>query len=72
MVDNFHELMGRIWGIAVIDVVGTILIAYAVSKYKDICFFKTLVMFLIFGEVVHIFLNIETPITKIVTGTFGN
>lgn len=61
---NFHELLGRVYGLAVIDIVGTIVIALFIAKRYNFNKTKTLIFAFILGEVVHVVLDIDTPITK--------
>ncbi len=61
---NFHDALGRLFGIAVIDVVGTILIAYLIAKYWGYSFAKVLIILLVLGEAMHIAFDQSTPITK--------
>ncbi len=64
---NFHELMGRIYGLAVIDIVGTIVVVYLLSMYMKWTtwyFLIVLVYAFILGELVHYAMGIETPITR--------
>jgi hypothetical protein len=62
---NFHDLLGRTFGIANIDVLGTLVVAYAVSKKYDLPLAQTIGGFLIAGEVVHLIIGVQTPITQI-------
>lgn len=62
--NGFHDSMGRIGGLAVVDIVGTIGIAYVASKVLKTNFAATLVVCFIAGEVVHLAFKVETPITK--------
>jgi hypothetical protein len=52
-----HELMGRVGGLALIDIVGTVAIAYMLHPS-----YKSIVLALIVGELVHLALGIRTPI----------
>ncbi len=68
---NFHELMGRIYGLAIIDIVGTIVIVYLLSiymKWTTWDFLGILAYAFILGEVVHYALGIETPIIRHLAG----
>ena len=61
---NFHDLLGRFKGIAVIDVVGTIGIAVYIAKYYNLNIFTTVFLFLLLGHSVHLYLNIDTELVK--------
>lgn len=70
---NFHEILGRFRGIALIDIFGTFIIAEIIIRYinrnnkyrigllrlKGYLFFLNLALF------THLLFNIETPITKL-------
>ncbi len=64
MASNFHDFMGRIYGLAVIDIVGTVIIVYLLSAYMKWNFITLLIWAFIIGEVVHVIMGIETPITR--------
>jgi hypothetical protein len=68
-----HELMGRFCGLAVVDIVGTIviaaLLAFGVGKYYGLCGDKLntfvvlgIAMAFILGEMVHIVMRIKTRV----------
>lgn len=63
---NFHNALGRTFGIANVDLFGTIAIAYVVSKKYDLPLMKTIGGFLAVGEVVHLMIGTKTPITQMV------
>ena len=60
--------MGRVGGIAVIDVAATLLGAYVLSRYEEWDFVPTAAGLFVLGEVVHVALGIETPVTKYIVG----
>jgi len=65
---GFHDKMGRIGPIAVIDLVGTIVIVILVGLWYGLSWARIgwwVVAALIIGEVVHLALKIDTPITQL-------
>ena len=60
--------MGRVGGIAVIDVAATIIAAYLLSRYEEWNFVPTACGLFILGEVTHVLLGIQTPVTKYIVG----
>jgi hypothetical protein len=54
-----HEALGRLYGFAVIDIVGTVAIAYWLHPS-----WQSVVGALVIGELVHLALRIETPVTR--------
>lgn len=54
----------RIFNISAIDLVPTILIAYGVSKKFNLDPTKTIITTLIGAELIHLWFNINTPLTK--------
>lgn len=63
--NNFHEWMGRTHGVANIDVVGTIIGAYTVSRVLNTNFIITLGAAFVIGHGVHIYMKQETALTKL-------
>lgn len=61
MDSNFHEILGRTFGFSNIDTFGTIFFAYLYSVSKKTNLLKTIILFLILGEIVHYLLKIQTP-----------
>jgi hypothetical protein len=62
-----HEILGRIGPFATIDIVGTVIPIYAISKYNGFSNKKTaffIIGGLIFAEFTHHLFGIETPVTK--------
>lgn len=53
----------RILGISAFDAGGTIIGAYLFSKYFNVSFTRTTIIFLIGGELVHLSMGISTPVT---------
>ena len=73
MEKNFHDLLGRINGIAVIDVLGTIILAEILFRYiinknseyrKGLLRSFTYITVFFLALFTHLLLGIETPITK--------
>lgn len=56
--------MGRVYGIAVVDVVATLSASYVISKKMGYDFWKTTVSMFAVGELTHVVLGIKTPVTK--------
>ena len=56
----------RIGGLSMFDTLGTIGGAYIHSRYFGTDLTKTIIFYLIAGEVVHLALGIDTPITKFI------
>jgi len=73
--NNFHELMGRVAGFAIVDIVGTligteivvVLLKKFFSQSVISSFSRTTYYILAFvlGVVVHEFFNVETPFNKL-------
>jgi hypothetical protein len=66
---GFHDTFGRIFGLAIIDIVGTFLgslffifLLHQDYTFGNICFF--FVIALIIGEIVHFYFNITTPVVQ--------
>ena len=55
-----HDALGRVGGLAVIDIVGTVAIAWWLRPS-----WRTVALALVLGEVVHLAMNIHTPITHL-------
>lgn len=68
---DFHDTMGRIGPLAVVDIVGTIVIAAIYAYYMEINVFLSIALFLIAGEIVHFILDVETPVTKFIINIFS-
>lgn len=66
---EFHELLGRMQGLAIIDILGTFVISFLIFKFYKKQDIKTLllifIILFIIGEFVHLFLNIKTPFLKL-------
>jgi hypothetical protein len=66
-MSNFHDSFGRIHGLALVDIIGTILIGmffiwyYALGLTESVL----LILFLfVLGELVHVLTSTSTPITR--------
>jgi hypothetical protein len=68
---DFHDLMGRIGPLAVIDVVGTALIAFVGARFLGWNPWRTVAYAFVLGEAVHLALNLETPVTRLAGVTTG-
>lgn len=67
---GFHDLMGRMGPIAVIDLFGTLVIAFGLAWYLRFDWKGYVMMgvaLLVLGELVHLLLGIETPVTALVS-----
>jgi hypothetical protein len=62
---GFHDLLGRLDGFAVIDILGTVLAAYFTAPYMGISFPLALLIWFILGEALHVMLGISTPFTRL-------
>ncbi len=54
----------RIFNIAIIDVVSTIIVAWLISYFFHFTFWKTLVIFFLFGILMHRLFCVRTTIDK--------
>ena len=74
MSSNFHELLGRINGIATVDFLGTLVIIYLfvqyVNKKQDkrvaLLYFYSFFGFFYLALLVHLALDIKTPGTEFI------
>jgi hypothetical protein len=57
-----HDLLGRVGGYAVIDVVGTFAIAYGIARIWDAPVTPTIVAAFVIGEITHWAMGINTPL----------
>jgi hypothetical protein len=67
--DRFHNSMGRLCGVALVDVVGMVIIAGGVSQFVPQLkqhIGMTIVTSLVMGEFIHLLVRQETPITKLI------
>lgn len=55
----------RIGNIAIVDAGATILVSYLVSKYFDTDFVITLILFFVFGIILHHIFCVRTTIDKL-------
>lgn len=65
-----HDILGRVGGYAVVDVLGTVAIAYAVSVRQDMPVVPTIVAAFVAGEIVHWTMGVNTPLLSKVGITF--
>ena len=61
----------KLFGIAVLDVLATIAGGYFISYYFGYPLLYSIVGLFIFGEFVHLFLNIDTPVIQDVQSLFA-
>ena len=64
-MSEFHDILGRVGGIAVIDVVGTVIISAGVAKACKWNVGKTIIGGFLVGELTHLALGKKTPITSL-------
>lgn len=57
----------RIFGFALVDTVGTIIISLIISKYYNINFYKTLLVLFIIAEISHYIFCVDTAFIKLIT-----
>ena len=63
-MNNVHECLGRVGGIAVFDVVATIGVCLYISRVYHTDPYKTMAFGFVAGEVVHVVLGVQTPVTR--------
>ena len=54
----------RVMGFAMWDILGTIMIAYILSKYSGKTFWKTLLFMFILGQCLHLIFCVDTTFIK--------
>ena len=65
--DQLKELREhKICGISIIDTAGTIVIGYSLAKLLDTDPLTTILLTFVAGEAVHLYLGVETPVTKFI------
>ena len=74
---EFSEIFGRpnegahsyrFMNLAIIDVVGTIIVAFIIAKLFNLNFFLTLLLFFILGIILHRLFCVNTTINKFIFG----
>ena len=65
-----HDLLGRIGGYAVIDVLGTVGLGYVASELRRTPLVPTIAAAFIAGEMVHWYMGINTPLLQATGVTF--
>jgi hypothetical protein len=65
-----HDLLGRVYGYAVIDIVGTIAIGYLLASRLQTPMVPTIAATFLAGEVVHWAMGINTPLLEQAGVTF--
>lgn len=61
----------RLGDIAIVDLIGTIIVAHICSLLTKTSFVYCLIALLIIGEVLHIMFCVDTPVTKFIK-SFGS
>jgi len=56
----------RIFGLALVDTVGTIIISFIIAKYYNINFYKTLLVVFIIAEISHYIFCVDTAFIKMI------
>lgn len=59
-----REYFPRVFGLSTFDLGATVIIAFYSSKYFEGSYTKHLFSWLALGEIIHLGLGIETPITN--------
>ncbi len=54
----------RIAGLALFDIIGTIILAYFTSKIYKIRFFKSFIILLLLAEILHVVFCVDTALIK--------
>lgn len=62
---NFHNILGRVGGLAVIDIVGTILVSFGVAKLLNLDVPLTIIFGFILGEVIHLLVGVGSVIYRV-------
>jgi len=74
---EFSEIFGRpnegahsyrFMNLAIVDVVGTIIVAFIIAKLFNLNFFLTLLLFFILGIILHRLFCVNTTINKMIFG----
>lgn len=61
--EDFHK--ERIFGFALYDILGTLIIAYIISKYnKETPFYMVLFYLFVFAQILHVLFGVETEFIK--------
>ena len=63
--NNFHNILGRVGGLAVIDIVGTVLVCIGVAKLLNLNVFLTVIFGFILGEFVHLSTGVGSVIYRV-------
>ena len=56
----------RFMDFAIVDILGTIVGAYLISKFTDYSFVKVLIVLFITGIILHRLFNVQTTVDKII------
>ena len=68
---DFHDTFGRLYGLALIDILGTLffipVVLYILKlKYTFLNILGAIVFLFIFAEMAHVAFHIKTPISKFI------
>jgi len=63
---DFHNILGKVGGIAVIDTVGTVIISAAIAKRLKWDVGKTILGAFVVGELAHLIFSANTPVTDLI------
>lgn len=64
MITAIRDAMGRVYGFAVFDVVGTLIGSYYISQRMETDYITTTVSIWALGEALHLAFGVQTPITR--------
>lgn len=65
--ENVHNILGRVGGLAVVDIVGTIVGAVLFSRATGYNMPMTIAGAFVVGELAHFYFEQDTPITEKIT-----
>jgi hypothetical protein len=65
-MDELRQRFGKVAGISILDLGGTLVIAYGISRYQQWPFIPTALGTIAVGEVAHILVQQSTPVTAFI------
>lgn len=63
--EGFHR---HVFGFAIMDVLGTMAIAYLIAKYKKYSFIQTFLVLFLIGELFHLAFGVRTAFLRFLLG----
>lgn len=63
-----HDMLGRTFGLANVDIVAIMLAAYGISKVANVSFPKTVFTLFLLGEAIHMSTNTQSGIHRHIVG----